>query len=120
MWNRILLIFAGLVGLLLLFSITLNLLPSFKVKKLEGDKSFVIQQILRKSYDCFQKNYPRKESVICDRLTFSSREAIKSSDILESLDTSKLSKASLKAEDLGTNGEIIIRYENGIIYIEKL
>jgi len=119
MWEKILLIFAGLAVMLLLLSLTLNLTPSFSSTSLEGSKQFIVQQLLKRSYECFQKNYPKKESVICYQFTFNCNEAISAVDLLNSLDTTKLSEDKLKAEDLGTNGKIIIRYENAIIYVEK-
>jgi len=120
MWEKLLLIFAGLTAMFLLLSIALNIVPGFENKNIEGNKQFVIQQLLKKCYECYQKHYPKRESIICDELTFKTNEEIYAQDFLDNLDTSKIPEESFEAEDIGLEGKIVIRYENSKIYMMKV
>jgi len=119
-FERILLLIAGIVGMMILIGFTITHIYVRQESEIEGNKKFVIFRILSECYKCFEKNYPSKKSVICNVMTFKSSEPILASDLINNVDVSKLDKSRFKPEDLGKNGKIIIRYENGIIFVEKI
>ena len=115
----ILSIIVGIAAMLILISVALNLFgTSYVQEKIEGDKQYVLDYIANRIYDCYEKNEGRSGSVICNQLTIDSTEEILSSDIEDYLDSSRIS--SIEVEDLGRSAEIIIRYENQVIYVEKV
>ena len=120
--GKVILIIAALASMLVIISIASNLLHPFwfKPKRLEGNSEIIVPELLRYVYQCYEKNYGRRESVVCYELEFSSKDEITSSYILEKLDESKVSKNSLVVEDLGRKGLILIRYENGKVYVKKV
>lgn len=123
MWEKVLWIMVAIAAILILINITLNLLKTIdsqKKIKIEGRKEYVVSSIVNLLYKCFEENRGRKESVICSRLIVSSTEDITSSDILNYIDPSRIDRSSVNVEDLGYSTEIIIRYENQIIYVKKV
>jgi len=122
MWEKILSILVGIVGVLILISIVLNLWPNYPQGKIkiEGDKQYVVDSIVNLIYDCFEKNKGIKKSVICAQADIKSNEEVFSSDIINSINPSRIDVSKVKVEDLGYSTEIIIRYENQIIYVENV
>ncbi len=121
MWNMVLLIFVGIAGALVLISVGVNFWRTnyFQEKiEIKGDKQDVVKSIVNLMYKCFEENTGKKKSIICEQLVVNSTEAILSSDILNYLDLERIDKSKLKADDLGKFAEIIIRYENQIIYVQ--
>ena len=105
--------------MLILVSVALNLFGvKYSLEKIEGSKQYVLSYITNLIYECFEKNRGRRDSVICNRLVINSTEDISSSDIRSYIDTSRVSR--IEVEDLGRSAEIIIRYENQVIYVEKV
>lgn len=121
-WNQFLLIFVAIAAMAVLIGLAVNY---FRINldqetMIEGDKQFVIGSILRKVYKCYDDNVGRKESVICNEFLINCTQPISSSDITGGIDSSKLENSSLVTVDIASKDEIIIRYENQIVYIEKV
>jgi len=115
----ILSIIVGIAAMLILISVALNLFgTSYVQEEIEGDKQYVLSSIANLIYDCFEKNEGRSGSVICNQFTMESTEEISSSDRQDLIDLSGIS--SIEVENLGQSAEIIIRYENQVIYVEKV
>jgi hypothetical protein len=72
------------------------------------------------TYKCYDENVGSEKSVICYQGKINSNGEILSSSILEKIDTSKIDENRVKPDNLGNSGEIVIRYENQFIYIEKV
>ena len=116
---EILSIIVGIAAMLILISVALNLFGTEYVQeKIEGDKEYVLSSIADLIYDCFEENKGRRESVICNQLIIDSTDEILSSDIEGYIDSSRV--PDIRVEDLGRSAEIIIRYENQVIYVEKV
>lgn len=113
-------IIAGIAGALMLILLALKLFPpSFQEEsRIEGDKGYVLSSIARLIQECFEKYEGRKESFICSEFYMSSSEEISSSDLLDYIDPTRVGR--IRVEDLGRFGDIIIRYEDGIIYVERV
>ncbi len=122
MWNKILMIIVAIVCLIVILGVGSKLFREGirETEDIEGHKSFVVGRILDLVYDCFNANDGKRGSVICEELTINSTETISSSDILDSIDTSKIERSNLEVDDLGKSAEIIIRYENQIIYVQRV
>jgi len=122
-WNRILLIFVGIAGALILISVATNFWKTrypWETLKLKGSKEYVVEAIVKLIYNCFEENRWKRRSIICRRLFVESEEEILSSDILNSIDMSRMAGSDLRVDDIGYSGEIIIRCENQTIYVEKV
>jgi len=121
MLKKIVFILVGIASLLVLISIGVKL---FKIGRnegiIEGEKYYVIRDLLDLAYECFEDNYPRRKSVICNQLKIDSNQEISSSDIIKSINPNKINSSQIETEDLGKTTEIIIRYENQIVYIKKM
>lgn len=119
MWEWLLFFIVGIAGMMILITIASNLLRGeYLEKEIKGDRQFVVSSIVNLVYKCYEKNAGRRGSVICYQFSMNSRGEITSSDIEKQIDSSRVDKVI--AEDLGDSGEIVIRYENQIIYIEKV
>jgi len=122
-WEIVLTFIAAMAAVLILITVALNF---FKINnsqekiKIEGRKGYVVSSVVNLIYKCFEENRERNESVICSQLIVKSTEDIASTDILNYIDTSRIDTSSLRVGDLGVSAEIIIRYENQIIYVEKV
>ena len=118
--KKALMFIAAIGSMLILISLATNLLNPFQPRKerISGSKEYVVATVLKYAYDCFKANEGRKESVICYEISFRSNEEISSKDILDNV--YKIPKERIVADDLGYEGEIIIRYEFGKIYVEKV
>lgn len=113
----------AIVCILVLIAIAWNILKQDNSQgnvKIQGDKKLVISNIINLIYRCFENNAGNEGSVICFRVDFESTENISSSDILNSINPSRLNSNNVKTSDLGSSGKIIIRYENQLIYIKKV
>jgi len=121
-WERILFVLVGLISLLVLVSVGNRLFSHYypKEKRISGSKGFVVDSILNYVYDCYTQNNGKRGSVVCFELSFSSNEEIVPDDFLARLDTSKVPSSQVVVDNLGSSGEIIIRYENEKIYVEKV
>ena len=118
-WSIILSIIIAVTAILILIGVALDLFSTGYVQeKIEGDKEYVLSSIANLIYECFERNEGRKESVICNQLIIDSTEEINSSDRQDLIDLSGI--YSIEVEDLGQSAEIIIRYENQVIYVEKV
>jgi hypothetical protein len=89
-------------------------------KEINGYKGDVIDSILDMTYKCYETNLGSGKSVICYQGKINSNGEILSSDILGKIDTSKIEKNRVIADNLGNSSEIVIRYENQFVYIEKV
>lgn len=117
--SNLLYFIAGIATILVLIGVALNLWwNSYFQEKIEGDKQYVLSSIANLIYKCFEVNNGRKESVICNQLMIKSTEEINSNDITSYIDPSRVTK--IEVDDLGSSSEIIIRYENEVIYVEKV
>jgi len=112
-----------IIFILVSFSV-LILLLSFvsKIKtkpenSLAGDKAYILNRLSSLAKNCFEKNFGTYKSVICYELNFKCTENVKKDDIINSL---KDLGFKVKADDLGKEGKIVIRYENETIYISKV
>lgn len=105
----------------ILISFVSNLLRFYPKEKIEikGEKDLVLISISNYVHKCLEENRGKKGSFICFTIYFVSNEEISSTDIKNSLEK-RIDISKLNSEDLGISGEILIRYENGIIYIEKI
>jgi len=101
----------------LMYSLTSNLWFFRKEEKVEGGKDLIIYRILQLAYDCYEKNFNLKSSVICGGFKIVSKEDILASDILSRLDTRKIDKKNIFVENLRANSKVVVRYENGNIFI---
>jgi hypothetical protein len=120
---QVLLIIVGIIGMFILISLTYRFseFQQFPEKeKIEGEKGYVIDILSRFIYRCWERFKGKGESVICAYLTIKSNEDINSSDVLTNLNQLRIDKSAVEADDLGSSGEVIIRYENKKIYVEKV
>lgn len=121
--GKILFIVAGMVGMFIIISLVLEFVkPNYFQErvKMQGDKQYVVSSIVNSIYECFEHNKGRKESVVCAQAVLDSAEEIFSSDIINGIDSTKVDRSMVRAEDLGFSGEIVIRYEDENIYVEKV
>lgn len=121
--GKVLLIIAGIASMFILISLVYTFLQlKIYPEKIEirGEKSYVINLLVRHIYDCFEMNVGKRESIICSYVTISSTKDIYSSDIINKLDPTKIEKSRVIASDLGSSGEVVIRYENQNVYVEKV
>jgi len=88
--------------------------------KIKGDKATIISRITNLIYKCFEDNEGKRVSIVCFQVDFKSDGGISSSDILNKINNSKIDKNNVVADDLGSSGKIIIRYENQFIYVRKV
>ena len=117
----ILLIIVGICGLVVLIIIaTTYFKTDYHQEEISGNKQLVIHSISNLVYKCYEKNLGRSDSVICYQFKMNSTGEILSSDMLNGLDSSRIDISKVIVENLGSSGEIIIRYENEIIFIEKV
>jgi hypothetical protein len=122
-FEQIILTVVALVCIIVLISLALNLLKIPKSNgeiKFEGDKTLVLKGVTNLIYKCFEENQQEKSSVICFQADFKSSQNISSSDLLNSINPSRIKKENVIAEDLGDSGKIIIRYENQFVYVKKV
>jgi len=104
---------------LIIYTLTSNLWFFRKEDRIGGSKELIISQVLRLAYSCYEKNFNVRGSVICERMEIVLNEDILASEILSKLDRRKISEDDIFVEDLSANSKIIIRYENGKIFIEE-
>lgn len=116
MIQRVLLILVAVVGVLVLLSIILGLIKAKQVK-IEGTKTYVLDTLAKLAKSCFERNTPRRASIICFELEFKSDGSISSSEIVERTGREGIPSV---ADNIGDSGKIVIRYENQNIYIEKV
>jgi len=109
----------SLFASLTFYTLTSNLWFFKKDNKIVGSKDSVISKILQLVYSCYEKNINVKASVICERITIASNEDISAIEILSRLDKRKIEEDNVLVEDLSSNSRIIIRYENGKIFVEE-
>jgi cytochrome c-type biogenesis protein CcmE len=113
------LIIVALAFSILMYSLTFNLWFFRKEESIKGDKDFVIYSILKIAYECYDKNLNLKGSVICGKIQISSNEDISKEEILSRLDKRRIEENKFFVESLRKNSKVIIRYENGNIFIEE-
>jgi hypothetical protein len=121
--EKIIFFVVAVVCILVLIGMAWNFLKipnSQKEIKIQGDKGEVISKITNLIYNCFEENEGKKTSIICFQVDFISDQEISSSDILNNINPSKIDKENVVADDLGSSGKIIIRYENQFIYVKKV
>jgi len=121
--EKIIFFVVAIVCILVLIGIAWNLLeiPNSQTEvKIQGDKTTIISKITNLIYKCFEDNVGERASVICFKVDFKSDGEISSSDILNKINNSKIDKNNVVADDLGSSGKIIIRYENQSIYVRKV
>jgi len=104
---------------LLMYSLTSNLWFFHREEKISGSKDVIISEIVRKIHDCYQKNLNVKYSVICYRFALSSNENIYASEIISKINTNIVPVTNVFSEDLHSNSKVIIRFENGNIFVEE-
>jgi len=102
----------------IMYSLTSNLWFFRKEEKIEGSKDLIIYRILQLAYDCYEKNFNLKGSVICGEFKIVSKEDILANEMLSRLDVRKIDKKNIFVENLRANSKVVIRYENGNIFIE--
>jgi hypothetical protein len=113
------LIIVALAFSILMYSLTFNLWFFRKEEAIKGDKGFVIYSILKIAYECYDKNLDLKGSVICGKIQINSNEDISKEEILSRLDKRRIEENKFFVENLRSNSKVIIRYENGNIFIEE-
>lgn len=121
--EKIMFVVVAIVCVLIIILMAWNFLkiPDSQGKiTIEGNKTRVINQVTSLIYRCFDENMEKKVSIICSRVDFKSDQEIFSSDILNSINPSRIDKKDVIVEDLGLSGKIIIRYENQSIYVKKV
>lgn len=117
--TKILILVASIVAIFIFISIAINFFNIFyKQEVFEGDKDFVAEKIIEHIYKCYQDNYPRKVSKICYEFIIKSFDDIDSSYIINLIDEKKIDKNNLEIDNVPKNSNIIIRYENGKIYVK--
>jgi len=104
---------------LLMYYLTSNLWFFHREEKVSGSKDVIISEIVRKIHDCYQKNLNVKYSVICYRFSLSSNEDIYASEIISKINTNIVPVNNVFPEDLHSNSKVIIRFENGNIFVEE-
>jgi hypothetical protein len=104
---------------ILMYSLTSNLFFFRKEEVIKGDKDLVIYSLLKIAYECYDSNLNVKASVICNKVQINSNEDILANEILSRLDKRRINENKFFAEDLRANSKVIIRYENGNIFIEE-
>jgi hypothetical protein len=120
---QILLIIVGIASMFILISLTYRFLEfqQFPEKmKIEGEKGYVVDILAKFIYKCWERFKGKSESVICAYLTIKSNEDISSSDVLNNLNPLKIDKSLVKVDDLASFSEVVIRYENKKIYVERI
>ena len=121
MWKNLLLIIVSICCLIILITVATRYFKAdYKIEELHGSKQLAIGSILDLVYKCYEKNTGKEGSVICYSFEINLDETIISSDIVEKIDSNKISKYQVQADDLGYSGEIVIIYENEIIYVSKV
>jgi len=118
-FRTFMLIIVALSFAFLMFSLVSNVWFFKKEDSIKGSKDLVIRKILQLAYDCYQKNLKVRGSIICAKIQISSTEDIFSGEILANLNRKKISEENFFVEDLHADSKIIIRYENGNIFIEE-
>lgn len=110
---RIIWIIGGLITLFILLSLATNLLKFNLEKelKVEGIKVYVVNKITSLAKECLNENLGKKERKVCFEVRYKSKEEIKKEDFKADF---------LEGIDLGTKGKILIIYENGKVYLEKI
>ncbi len=117
-FKTIMLTIVAIALIFLLISLTSNFWFFYKENKIKGSKDWIVSKILSEAYKCYSSNLGKKESIICSVLEINSQEDILADDITSKLDTSKISLDNFFAEDLPAKSKVIIRFENGKIFIE--
>lgn len=121
MWQNLLLIIVSICCLIILITVAAKYFKAdYNIEELHGDKQLAIDSILNLVYKCYEKNTGKKGSVICYRFEINLDETITSSDIVEKIDNNKISKYQVQSENLGYSGEIVIIYEDEIIYVSSV
>jgi len=121
--EKFILVVVAVVCMIVLVNLAWNLMkiPSQNQEaKFEGSKDLVIKGVTSLIYKCFEENQQEKGSVICFKIDFKSNQNISSSDLLDSLNPSRIKKENVVAEDFGDSGKIIIRYEDQFVYVKKV
>ena len=110
---KIIWIIGALIALFILLSLGTNLLKFNlgKELKVEGIKVYVVNKITSLAKECLNKNLGKKERKVCFEVSYKSKEEIKKEDFKADF---------LEGIDLGTKGKILIIYENGKVYLEKI
>lgn len=119
--KEVLWVIAGMIFLYITFSIAFNI---FRLREsnaeIRGEKSYIIDIIVEEAKRCLDKRGSLRTSFICKNIRFYSDSDILSGDVLNSAIKKGLDTSRISVEDIGRSGEIIIRYENGKIYIERV
>lgn len=118
-FKTIVLIIVAISLTFIMYSIASNLWFFKKEERISGSKDFVISKILKLAYDCYQRNLNVKRSVICEKIQILPNEDISADEIFSRVDERKISRDNFFVEDLHVGSKVIIRYENGNIFIEE-
>jgi hypothetical protein len=118
-FKTIVLIIVSISFTFIIYSLTSNLWFFRKEEKIEGSKDLIISQILKLAYDCYEKNLNARSSIICGKFQVLSKEDISATEILSRLDKRRINENNIFVDDLHAGSKIIIRYENGNIFIEE-
>ena len=110
---RIIWIIGSLIALFILLNLATNLLKFDleKVIKVEGIKVYVVNKLTSLAKECLDENLGKKERKVCSEVIYKSNEEIKKEDFKADF---------LEGIDLGSKGKILIIYENGKVYLEKV
>ena len=112
------LIIIAISFIFIVYSLVSNLWFFKKEDKISGSKDTVIFQILKLAYNCYQKNLNIKRSVICEKIQVFPNENISADEIFSRLDERKINRDNFFVEDLYVGSKVIIKYDNGNIFIE--
>jgi hypothetical protein len=118
-FKTLVLIIVSISFAFIIYSLTSNLWFFRKGEKIEGSKDLIISQILKLAYDCYEKNLNTRGSIICGEFQVSSKEDISATEIFSRLDKRRINENNFFVDDLHASSKIIIRYENGNIFIEE-
>jgi len=113
------LIIIAISFIFIVYSLVSNLWFFKKEDKISGSKDTVIFQILKLAYNCYQKNLNIKRSVICEKIQVFPNENISADEIFSRLDERKINRDNFFVEDLYVGSKVIIKYDNGNIFIEE-
>lgn len=122
MLNNIIWIIVGVASLFIFIILSYSLLFIPKSSKIElgGEKSLIVYSLVDYIYKCFEIGESKRKSIICNYIKFNSSDEISKNDILSKLNPFRIDKERVLVNNLGSNGEIIIRYERGYVYVEKV
>ena len=114
--SQLIFFIGAMAFVLLLISISFKFLKLESLElKISGSKEDAISTILDQIYECRKKCRP-KMSVICKRIILSIQNDIKAEEI-EGRITKEI---GVKVEDIPAEGEIVIRCEEKIVFVENV